>query len=509
MYFEDKILMGKGEKQAWIFPQMANRHGLIAGATGTGKTVSLKVLAESLSDMGVPVFLADIKGDISGMCEPGEASDKVKERLTKLGVNPADFQFRACPVQFWDVYGEGGIPVRTTISEMGPMLLARLLELSPTQESVLSMVFRIADDNKLLLIDWKDLKAMVKHVSDNCREYSQEYGNITKQSIAVIQRELLAAENDGVDQFFGEPNLQISDWMQTVNGRGMVNVLHCVKLFQKPIAYSTFMLWLLATLFEELPEIGDPDKPKMVFFFDEAHLLFQNAPKVLLQKVDQVVKLIRSKGVGVYFITQNPQDIPNSVLAQLGNRIQHALRAYTPTEQKALRAAASSFRPNPAFDTQKTLTELGTGEALVSFLTDRGQPSIVERVKILPPGCSMDAADEHSRQRVIRGSSLYRKYAQSIDRQSAYEDLQQKEMENARAAAIAREHEAQQKERAQLEKERAQLEKEKAKLESSRSRGGSRRMTPVERMTSSAASSFGRIITNFLCRSLLGNLMKR
>lgn len=424
MILNGQILIGKGDKQVFLNPRMANRHGLIAGATGTGKTITLEVLAEGFSELGVPVFLADVKGDISGMCHAGHMSESLQKRLSKIGVD--NFSFKAFPVRFWDVYGEAGHPVRTTISEMGPMLLSRLLGLTEVQQGVLNIVFRIADDKGLLLIDLKDLRAMLQFCSIHSKDFIADYGTMTSQSLGAIQRALLELENQGGDLFFGEPNLDIFDWMQQDGyGKGFVNILNCVKLFQHPLLYSTFILWLLSELFERLPEAGDLDKPKMVFFFDEAHLLFADAPKVLVQKVEQVVKLIRSKGVGVYFITQSPSDLPATVLAQLSNRIQHALRAYTPNELKAVKAAAQSFRPNPAFDTETAITDLGVGEALVSCLDEEGRPQIVERAKIICPQSSMAAIDDNSRAQIIHASSIYGKYDEAVDRQSAYEDLQQ------------------------------------------------------------------------------------
>ncbi|NTU90090.1 MAG: DUF853 family protein, partial [Actinobacteria bacterium] len=409
MYIDGKFLIAKGDEQVFLLPAMANRHGLIAGATGTGKTVTLKVIAESLSDAGVAVFLADIKGDASGIAISGEASDKINERLAKLGVDAYDFH--GCPVRFWDVYGEFGHPVRTTISEMGPVLLGRLLGLNDVQEGVLNIVFRIADDQQLLLLDLKDLRSMVAYVGEHNDEYITTYGNIAVQSIGAIQRSLLTLEDSGGDIFFSEPSLDIGDWLVCdADGKGFVNILHCVKLFQSPLLYSTFLLWMLTELYEMLPEAGDLAKPKIAFFFDEAHLLFEDAPKALLDKVEQVIKLVRSKGVGVYFITQNPADIPDSVLAQLGNRVQHALRAYTPAEQKSVKSAAESFRVNPAFDTEEVITQLGTGEALISFLDEDGAPSIVQRAKVLPPQCSMGSVTDEIRKNIIDNSVLRTKY---------------------------------------------------------------------------------------------------
>ena len=378
MLKDEKLLIGKGEAECSILPNMANRHGLICGATGTGKTVTLKVMAESFSALGVPVFLADIKGDLAGCVRKGEASENIDKRLNGMGIDPADFTYTSFPVRFWDVFGEGGHPVRTTVSEMGAELMSHLLGLTDAQTGVMSIAFRVADDRGWQLIDLKDLRAMIAYVTEHSSELLNEYGNISKQSAGAIQRSLLQLEDAGGTLFFGEPDISLADWMVTDDaGRGYINVVHCAMLFQSPLLYSTFMLWLLAELFEELPELGDPEKPKLVFFFDEAHLLFKDAPKALTDKVEQVVKLIRSKGVGVYFITQQPSDIPNAVLSQLGNRVQHALRAYTPLEQKAIRAAAQSFRANPAFDTEAAITELGTGEALISFLDEKGRPGIV------------------------------------------------------------------------------------------------------------------------------------
>ena len=386
MYLNDsgKIWLATGEKPIYLEPSMANRHGLIAGATGTGKTVTLKVLAESFSDMGVPVFLADIKGDLTGMCLPGEENKHIRRSIDTMGIT--GFDYTAYPVRFFDVYAKQGHPVRTTISEMGPELLGRLLGLNDTQSGILRIVFRIADDQGLLLLDLKDLRSMVQYVGDNAREYKLTYGNISSQSVGAIQRALLALEDEGGDLFFGEPGLDLADWMDwDGDGRGVMNILECQELFRHPLLYATFLLWMLSELYEMLPEAGDLDKPKLAFFFDEAHLLFNGAPKALVEQVEQVVRLIRSKGVSVWFITQNPADLPDSVLGQIGNRVQHALRAYTPNDQKALRAAARSFRVNPAFNTEEVLQALGVGEALVSVLDEKGTPTIVDKAGILPP----------------------------------------------------------------------------------------------------------------------------
>ncbi len=414
-----------GASSDWLplMPSMINRHGLIAGATGTGKTVSLQLLAEQLSRIGVPVFMADVKGDLSGIAAPGVRGPKLDKRLQALGLAD-DWIAGACPTAFWDVFGAAGHPVRATISDMGPLLLARLLNLNETQSGVLQLVFRIADDEGLLLLDLKDLRAMVQHVGEHARDYTTEYGNISAASVGAIQRGLITLEEQGGDQFFGEPMLDIADLMQTDGeGWGVVNILAAEKLSQFPRLYSTFLLWLLSELFEQLPEAGDLDKPKLVFFFDEAHLLFSDAPPVLLQKIEQVVRLIRSKGVGVWFVTQNPLDVPDTVLGQLGNRVQHALRAFTPRDQKAVKTAAETLRPNPRFDAGAAITELGVGEALVSFLDEQGRPGMVERAFILPPASRVGPLTAPERQTVIRSSLLYGHYEQGIDRESAYEVL--------------------------------------------------------------------------------------
>ena len=422
MLYENKIWVGTGEKPVMLLPQMANRHGLIAGATGTGKTVSLKVLAEGFSNMGVPVFLADVKGDLAGMVEVGAHSDAIAKRLVQCGV--PSFQYCDFPAVFWDVYGKKGHPVRATVSEMGPTLLSRMLGLNDTQAGVLSILFRIADDEGMLLLDLKDLKAMLAYIGENARNYTLDYGNISTASVGAIQRAVGVLEDEGGDKFFGEPALNIADWMQlSSDGKGVINILAADELFQRPKMYSTFLLWMLSELYELLPEAGDLDKPRMVFFFDEAHLLFNDCPPALLEKLEQVVRLIRSKAVGVYFITQNPCDIPMSVLGQLGNRIQHALRAYTPLDQKAVRTAAQTFRANPKFDTEEAITQLKTGEALVSFLDEDGAPGVVERATILPPQSSMNAISDEVRQEEIRTSYFAGLYDEVVDRESAYEQL--------------------------------------------------------------------------------------
>ena len=405
-----------------LLPALANRHGLITGATGTGKTVSLQVLAERFSAIGVPVFMADVKGDLTGISQAGVLSPKLGERLAKLGLPTPEF--RALPVTVWDVFGEKGHPLRATVTDMGPLLLARMLGLNETQEGVLNLVFRIADEKGLLLLDAKDLRAMLQYVGDNAKEFRTGYGNVSAASIGAIQRGLLALDSQGADRFFGEPMLDLDDMLQTdAQGRGVVNVLAADRLLNSPRLYATFLLWLLSELFERLPEVGDPDKPRFVFFFDEAHLLFDEAPRALLEKVEQVVRLVRSKGVGVYFVTQNPLDVPETVLGQLGNRIQHALRAYTPRDQKAVQAAASTMRQNPKFDAQKAITELAVGEALVSLLDEKGRPNIVERVWMMAPGSRIGPIDDAERARLMTQSVVAGIYDKTVDRESAYERL--------------------------------------------------------------------------------------
>jgi DNA helicase HerA-like ATPase len=414
--------VAKGNQVRSLLPSMANRHGLIAGATGTGKTVTLRVIAEKFCAIGVPVFMADVKGDLSGVCRPGQENSKISERLKALGLE--DFKFNGYQAVFWDLFGQQGHPVRSTISEMGPLLMARLLNLNETQSGVLNIVFKIADDNGMLLLDLKDLRAMLQHVGDNAAQFKTQYGNVSAASIGAIQRGLLALEEQGGDKFFGEPALILDDLIQTdAQGRGMINILVADKLINAPKLYATFLLWLLSELFEQLPEVGDPEKPKLVFFFDEAHLLFNDAPVALLEKIEQVVRLIRSKGVGVYFCTQNPLDVPETVLGQLGNRVQHALRAFTPRDQKAVKAAATTFRQNKDLDVETVITELGVGEALVSFLDEKGQPNMVDRALIFPPESQLPPLTPAEREQVIKQSTLYGHYEKVVDRDSAYEML--------------------------------------------------------------------------------------
>lgn len=430
------LFIAKGKNEIYALPKMLNRHGLIAGATGTGKTVSLQVIAENLSKIGVPVFMADVKGDLAGISQPGGNNPRVAERIKQLGLS--NFAFAGCPVTFWDVFGEQGHPIRATVSDMGPLLLGRLLNLNETQAGVLAIIFKIADDHGLLLLDLKDLRAMTQYVGDNAAQFRTEYGNISAASVGAIQRGLLQLEQQGADKFFGEPMLDIQDLIQTDSqGNGMVNIIAADKLFHSPKVYSTFLLWLLAELYENLPEIGDPEKPKLVFFFDEAHLLFNDAPQALLEKIELVVRLVRSKGVGVFFITQNPLDIPDIVLGQLGNRVQHALRAYTPRDQKAVRAAAETFRVNPELDTGKVILELGVGEALVSFLDEKGVPGIVQRALILPPRSQIGAITPQQRQQIMRRSLVAGHYERTVDRESAYELLKKRAEQAAQAPAPA------------------------------------------------------------------------
>jgi len=420
----DSIFVAKAERELDLLPKMANRHGLIAGATGTGKTVTLQVLAEGFSRIGVPVFMADVKGDLAGISQPGAQDPKMAKRAKDLGTI---FEPQACPVAFWDVWGEQGHPARTTISEMGPLLLSRMLNLNDTQSGVLELVFKMADDNGLLLLDMKDIRSVLQYAGDQAKDITTSYGHISSASIGTIQRGLLALEQQGGDKLFGEPALNIDDLLQTgEGGRGVVNILAAEKLMSAPKVYATFLLWLLSELFQRLPEVGDPEKPKLVFFFDEAHLLFEDISPALEEKIEQVVRLVRSKGVGVYFVTQNPLDIPDKVLGQLGNRVQHALRAFTPRDQKAVKAAADTFRANPKLKVETAITELAVGEALVSFLDDQGTPGEVQRARVLPPNTRIGPISKEERDKIIRGSVIYGHYEQMVDRESAYEALQQR-----------------------------------------------------------------------------------
>lgn len=428
------ILVAKAKAGIYLLPQMANRHGLIAGATGTGKTVTLQVLAENFSRLGVPVFMADVKGDLAGLSQPGSPTAKVSERIKQLKLE--DFSFGGCPVTFWDVFGEGGHPVRATISEMGPLLLSRLLQLNETQAGVLNLVFKVADEQGMLLLDLKDLRAMLQFVGENAAQFTTEYGNISTASVGAIQRNLLVLEQQGAEKFFAEPALNFDDFMQTnAQGKGVINILSADRLMQSPKIYATFLLWLLSELFERLPEVGDLPKPKLVFFFDEAHLLFSDISPALLEKIEQVVRLIRSKGVGIYFVSQNPRDIPDNILGQLGNRVQHALRAFTPRDQQAVKAAADTFRTNPKLNTASVLMELAAGEALVSFLDEKGQPGVVERAFICPPGSQIGPITPEQRRQLIQNSLVFGTYEKVVDRESAYERLKGVQSQPAPGAA--------------------------------------------------------------------------
>ncbi|WP_194727041.1 helicase HerA-like C-terminal domain-containing protein [Noviherbaspirillum malthae] len=511
------------DQELALLPNLANRHGCITGATGTGKTVTLQALAQSLSDIGVPVFMADVKGDLSGLAKPGSPTPRVKERLELLKVEAPAWE--GCPVTFWDVFGEKGHPVRATISDLGPVLLARMLNLNDVQQGVLQLVFKVADDHGLLLLDIKDLRAMLQHVADNAAEIRTEYGNISAASIGAIQRGLIGIDEQGGDQFFGEPMLNIDDFMQTdARGKGVINILAADKLLNSPRLYAIFLLWMLSELFEHLPEVGDVDKPKLVFFFDEAHLLFDEAPKPLLQKIEQVVRLIRSKGVGVYFVTQNPLDIPDTVLGQLGNRVQHALRAYTPRDQKAVQTAAETFRPNPKLDTAQAITELGVGEALVSFLDEKGRPNMVERAFIIPPASQIGPLTDEERAAIMADSIVAGVYDTPVDRESAHEKLTGRvatQMQGKQAGQTARAGRGGAAEPRASSTSQAQTQSE----ESGSSFGdsvkdvmgglfggsgvGRRKDTMVEAMMKSAARSIGSQVGREIIRGVLGSILKR
>ena len=470
MYVDNKILIGKNEnKELSILLDKANRHGLITGASGSGKTITLKVMAESFSSAGVPVFLADVKGDIAGTALCGEESESLVKRLTKLKIE--NFEYRSFPVRFWDIFGDYGHPIRTSLDTVGPDILSMMLGLSEAQEGMLAIAFKIAQDNDRKLDDIKDSRLLLQYIGDNKNDFITKYGNITTQSIGVIQRCLLTLENQGADKFFGQPELDIHDFISVdSNGLGVVNILHAVELFRSPDLYASFLLWLLTELFHQMPEVGDLEKPKMVFFFDEAHLLFNNMPSYRLKQITQVVKLIRSRGIGLYFISQSPSDIPDEVMAQLGNRVQHTLRAYTPSEQKAVKAAADAFRSNTKFNTMEAILTLGTGEALVSFQNAEGEPEIVERVTILPPQSKMGVIDDITRNKIINASSLVGKYEEIVERDSAYEELDKmiKEQLEAKEEARKREEEAKEAEKAAKEAEKAAKQAEKDKKEAER-----------------------------------------
>lgn len=536
MLANEKLLIGKTEKGAElsILPQMANRHGIITGASGSGKTITLKVMAESFSDAGVPVFLADVKGDLAGTAVKGEVNEAIQKRLDKLAIK--DFEAKSFPVRFWDLFGTEGHPLRATVESVGPEVLSIMLGLSEAQEGNLAIAFAIAKDENLALIDLKDLRAVLQYVAENKDQYATRYGNITTQSIGVIQRSLLTLENQGADHFFGQPALNVQDFFATEDGRGVINILHAVTLFESPDMYAAFLLWLLTTLFSTSPEVGDLDKPKLVFFFDEAHLLFNGMPAYRLKRITQIVKLIRSRGIGLYFISQSPTDIPDEILAQLGNRVQHSLRAYTPSEQKAVKAAAQAFRVNPEFDTEKAILELGTGEALISFQNEKGAPEIVERATILPPQSMMGAIDGITRNKIINASPLVGKYDEALDAESAAEIIQQKADTKAAETAAREEAEIARKqqemadraaekaanEQAKLaEKERIAAQKAAEKAEAVRVREEEKRRAQAEReaekakkqvkskadrflgnVIGSAGSAIGRKITNKIFKDL-------
>jgi len=496
MLLADKIYLGTSTRPEYLALKFGNRHGLVTGATGTGKTVTLQTMAEGFSAAGVPVFAADIKGDLSGIANMGKMLDWQTKRAEEIGFT--DYAASRSPTIFWDLFGRQGHPVRTTISEMGPVLLSRILELNDTQEGVLNIAFKYADDNGLLLLDLKDLRALLVEISNNAKEISVQYGNVASATVGAVQRSLLVLEQQGGDQFFGERALEIADLMRTsVDGKGYVSILAADELMRAPRLYSTFLLWLLSELFETLPEVGDPDKPRLVFFFDEAHLLFDDAPKALVDKVEQVVKLVRSKGVGVYFVTQNPADIPDSVLAQLSNRVQHALRAYTPKEQKAVRMAADSFRPNPDFSTAEVITQMGIGEALVSVLEDKGVPSIVGRTLIRPPSGQVGPLLPEERRSFIANSPVAGLYDSVIDRESAFEVLSKKAQERQAAETASKQAEIEAKERAAQEKaERAAQPRR------------STRQTPMEAAINSMARSAANSLGRALVRGILGSLTR-
>ncbi|HEV7276096.1 MAG TPA: helicase HerA-like domain-containing protein [Devosiaceae bacterium] len=488
MLVDDRIYLGTSSRPEYLALRYANRHGLITGATGTGKTVSLQIMAEGFSRAGVPVFCADIKGDLSGIAVAGEASEPLTKRAAQIGFE--DYVQESFPTIFWDLFGRQGHPIRATVSEMGPLLLSRILDLNDIQEGVLNIAFRVADDDGLLLIDLKDLRALLVELGERSSEISRTYGNVSSASIGAIQRGLLVLEEQGGDEFFGERALEIADLMRTAtNGRGVISVLAADELMRSPRLYATFLLWLLSELFEELPEVGDPDKPRLVFFFDEAHLLFDDAPKALVDKVEQVVKLVRSKGVGVYFVTQNPADVPEPVLAQLGNRVQHALRAYTPREQKAVRAAAETFRPNPEFSTEEVITQLGTGEALVSVIEDKGVPSVVGRTMMRPPSSRLGPIQPDEREKLINGSPVAGLYDKVVDRESAFEVL---------AAKVAR-------------RQQDELERQSDAASPERERPAPRRstrQTPVEAAITSFTRSVASRLGTALVRGILGGLTR-
>ncbi|MGD9867303.1 MAG: helicase HerA-like C-terminal domain-containing protein [Hyphomicrobiales bacterium] len=504
---EGTIFIGKSVKPEVLLLKLANRHGLITGATGTGKTVSLQILAEGFSDAGVPVFCADVKGDLSGLAAKGVSKDFLEERAKKIDLK--DYEYDAYPVVFWDLFGEQGHPIRTTVSEMGPLLLSRLMDLNETQEGVLNIAFRVADDEGLLILDLKDLRALIANIAERADQLTKEYGNVSKASVGSIQRRLLVLEEQGGNHFFGEPALDITDLMRTAGkGRGYINILAADKLMQSPRLYATFLLWLLSELFEELPEVGDPEKPKLVFFFDEAHLLFDEAPKALLEKVEQVVRLIRSKGVGVYFVTQNPLDVPDTVSSQLGNRVQHALRAFTPREQKAVKAAAETFRPNPEFKTADVIMQLGVGEALVSTLEKKGAPSIVQRTLVRPPSSRLGPLDKDERKEVIRSSPVRGVYDEVVDRESAYEMLQKRSEQRVEDESRERGSASRQESERRGEFTIPKMPKSSGGTKKTTRSGGYQREGVTEALAKSVARSVGSALGRAIIRGVLGGVKR-
>lgn len=497
MYKDSQLYVAHSTSPIHIIGKMANRHGLIAGATGTGKTVTLQVLAETFSQAGVPCFMADMKGDLSGISQKGKLSGFIEKRCAEFGIDPSSLKFEGCPTRFFDVYGEQGHPMRTTVSAMGAMLLARLLDLNDTQSGVLTLTFRIAEDENLPLIDMKDLRLMLDYVAKNSDRYSTTYGNISSATIGAIQRSLLTLTEQGGDVFFGEPSFDIYDLLQTEGGKGVMNVLAADKLMLQPKLYSTFLMWLLTSIYEKMPEIGDMELPKLVFFFDEAHMLFKDTSKALTEKIEQIVRLIRSKGIGIYFISQSPSDLPDAILGQCGNRVQHALRAFTPKDQAAVKAAAQTFRPNPAFSTEREILELGTGEALVSFLDEKGAPSMVERAKILFPMSQIGAISEDERKAINSSSRIAGKYDSAVDRESAFEKISKQRAQAAEEAAKQAELEAQEKEREQLAKEEA-----KAQRKSSTKKG------ILATVVGTAFTYFAKTLATQMARKITGGTIR-
>ena len=511
MYVNEKILMAKdGDKEFYILPKMANRHGLIAGGTGSGKTVTLKVMAESFSSIGVPVFLADVKGDLAGMCLPGEDTEDMKKRIEKFSLDKYGFKYQKFPTQFFEIDRKYGLPIRTTVSEFGPTLLSHIFSLNQTQADILNVVFKIADDNGLLLLDLKDLKKMLEYVADNSKEFSVSYGNITRPSIQSILRAMLSLEQEGIDKLFGEPELELSDMIRCdASGKGMINILHSSALILSPRVYSAFMLWFLSEIYEAMPEVGDLDKPKFVFFFDEAHLLFNDCTTAFLKKIDQMTKLIRSKGVGLYFITQDPTDIPDTILQQLGNKVQHVHRAYTAKDKKNHKAICDSFRENKNIDVSEILETLGTGEALVSFLDEKGAPNVVEFAKVLPPESKMGTIDDATRDKEIKASDLYLKYSKDVDRESAYEILSKKieEMQEAALEEMDAKNYKNELEK-KLKAEKKALEAEIKEREKAAARANKKLNTAIKSVARSAGTSLGREASKVLTDSIFGTNSK-